>query len=232
MKRLGVIIPSSNTTVEPEFCTTLHGSRISLHFARIHLNNVTVKDLQNMAKETEVAANLLADAEVDLIAFACTSGSLINGLGYDKAIAQKITKTAKCPAVTTSSAVVEALNTLQTQKIALATPYIEEVVKKEVEFLNKTGFEVVGSQSLGIKENLKIGKLSVENARSLAGKANSSLAQAVFISCTNFRTFEAITVLETQLNKPVVSSNTATLWASIKMLNEPLPTNLGKLFSG
>ncbi|XHH09138.1 MAG: aspartate/glutamate racemase family protein [Candidatus Bathyarchaeia archaeon] len=230
MKRFGVIIPSSNTTVEPEFSKALNKTNVSLHFTRITLNNVTVKDLQDMEKETEAAAKLLADAAVDLIAFACTSGSLINGLGYDKAIAEKIVRAAHCPAVTTSSAVVGALNFLKVKKAGLATPYIEEVTVKEVDFLNKNGFTVVSSQSLGIKENLKIGNLSSKDAQAIATKTDSPLAQAVFISCTNFQTFEALPLLESQLKKPVVSSNSATLWASLKMLNISVQLNLGKLF--
>jgi maleate isomerase len=231
MKRLGVIIPSSNTTVETEFSAVLQSSDISLHYARIPLNNVTVKDLQNMEKETESAAKLLADAAVDLIAFACTSGSLINGLGYDKAIAQKIAETSGCSAVTTSTAVVDALKALKIEKLGLATPYIEEVVEKEVDFLSKSGFKVVSTQSLGIRENLQIGKLSPNDAKILAEKSDSNLAEAVFISCTNLQTFTVLPTLEAQLNKPVVSSNSATLWASMKHLKTKAPVNLGRLFS-
>ncbi len=230
MKRLGVIIPSSNTTVEKEFSKALHGSEVSLHFARIPLRDVTVKALEDMEKETVAAAKLLNDADVDLIAFACTSGSLVKGLGYDGLIAKKIVEAAGCPAVTTSSAVVEALKMLKAHKISLATPYIEEVTDREIGFLQKSGFEIVNHQSLGIKENLKIGKLTPNEAAALAMKADSSLAEAIFISCTNFRTFEALLVLEGQLAKPVISSNSATLWATLKALDAKIALNLGKLF--
>jgi maleate isomerase len=92
MQRLGVIIPSSNTTVESEFSTILHGTDVSFHIARIHLSDVTVKDLEDMEKETVAAARLLKDADVNLVAFACTSGSLVKGLGYDGLIAKKSPK--------------------------------------------------------------------------------------------------------------------------------------------
>lgn len=177
-----------------------------------------------------MASKLLADAAVDMIAFACTSGSLVNGVGYDKAIAKKITNVAGCPAVTTSSAVVDALKTVKTQKIALATPYIEEVAEKEIEFLTKSGFEVVKHKSLGIKENLKIGKLTANDAKNLAEQADAPDAQAVFISCTNFQTFKVLSLIEEQVGKPVISSNSATLWMSLKTLNLKMPTDLGKLF--
>lgn len=42
-------------------------------------------------------------------------------------------------------------------------------------------------------------------------------AEGVFISCTNFRTLEVVARLEKELQKPVVSSNTATFWALMRM---------------
>lgn len=230
MKRLGVIIPSSNTTVETEFSATLHGSEVSLHYTRIPLKEVTVKALEDMEQQIVSAAELLRDAGVDLVVFACTSGSLVKGLGYDLLIAQEISKAAGCPAVTTSNAVVDTLKTLKAKKIALATPYIKQVTDKEIDFLTKNGFEVVSNQSLGIKENLKIGKLTLQDAHDIAERANSKLADAVFVSCTNFRTFEALPSLERKLAKLVVSSNSATLWAALKALQVKVAVPLGKLF--
>lgn len=231
MQRLGVIVPSSNTSVEVEFARALYGSEVSLHFSRIRLNDVTVKALQDMEDGTQAAAELLRDAGVDVVVFACTSGSLIRGIGYDQLIAQKIAKAADCPAVTTSGAVVEALKALGARKISLATPYIKEVTDREVGFLEKSGFEVVRVQSLGIRENLKIGKLTPHDAAALAKNAYSADAQALFISCTNFRTFEGVAALESQLGKPMVSSNTATLWVALRVLQALADLPLGRLFS-
>ncbi len=231
MQRLGVIIPSSNTTVEYEFSRALHGSGVSLHVARIPLKDVTIEGLETMEKGNQAAAELLKDANVDLVAFACTSGSLFKGIGYDVLIAKRISEVAGCPAVTTSGAVVEALKTLEIHKLGLATPYIKEVTDREIEFLQKSGFEIVSLQSLNIVENLKIGRLTPNDAAALAESADSSVADAVFISCTNFRTFEAIPLLESQLAKPVVSSNSTTLWTSLKTMGIEIQTNLGKLFN-
>jgi maleate isomerase len=230
MHRLGVIIPSSNTTIEQEFSATPYGSSISLHIARIPLSNVTVEGLSAMEEETEAAARLLKDADVDAIAYACTSGSLIKGVGQDAALAKKIFRVVNCPVVVTSTAVVNALKKLGAHKIALATPYIEEINKKEVDFLFQSGFEVVNTQALCIKENLKIGRLTADDAVALATRADSCLADAVFISCTNFATFNAISKLETKLKKPVISSNSATLWAALNALHLKGPMQLGKLF--
>jgi maleate isomerase len=231
MQRLGIIVPSSNTTVETEFSTILQGSNITLHTARMSLNNVTIKELTAMTKQAITAARQLKDAKVDAMAYACTSGSLLHGLGQDRALAEALSQAAKCPAIVTATAIIDALEQLHTQRIALATPYTAEINKREVDFLEAYGFEVVKTVSLNIKENLKIGQRTPADAAALAKTADDSRADTIIISCTNFRTFETIPQLEEQLQKPVISSNTATLWATLKILKPNFHTCLGKLFS-
>jgi maleate isomerase len=230
MYRLGVIVPSSNTTVEVEFTQALQDSDVTCHFARVPLRDVTVQGLECMERELDGAAGLLRDASVDLVAFACTSGSLIKGRGYDVNLAKRIGDAAGCPALTTSGAVIDALHTLGAKSICLATPYLKEVTDREVDFLEQNGFVVLKSQSLGIKENLKIGQLSPSSAEALAVQVFSADAEAVFVSCTNFRTFEVIYAVEGQLGKPVISSNSATLWASLKAMGSKHRVALGQLY--
>lgn len=231
MQRLGIIVPSSNTTVETEFSNILHGSNITLHTARMPLKNVTAPELAAMEKQATTAAKQLEDAQVDAVVYACTSGSMLNGLGHDIAIAEKLSTTAKCPAIVTTTAVIDALEHLQAQRIALATPYIAEINKREVDFLKAYGFGVVKTASLNIKENLKIGQLTSTDAARLARTVDVPSADIVFISCTNFCTFEAISTLEEQLQKPVISSNSATLWAALKILKPNFHACIGKLFN-
>jgi maleate isomerase len=230
MQRLGIIIPSSNTTVEREFSNVLQGTDVSVHYARVHLNDVTIDGLERMEAELEDAARLLKDSDVDTVAFACTSGSLIKGLGYDALLAKRISEAAGCPAFTTSGAVVDALHTLNARKVSLATPYLEEVAEREVSFLEKNGFSVVRKQSLNIRENLRIGLLMPSDAEAIAEEVYSNKSDVIFVSCTNFRTFEVLSSLEQQLGKPVVSSNSAMLWAAMHALKINCLVSLGQLF--
>jgi maleate isomerase len=218
MHRLGVILPSSNTTVEYEFSKALQGADVSVHYARVPLQEVTVQGLEGMECKLEEAAQLLADAQVDVVAFACTSGSLVKGLGYDSKLAKRISEVAHCPALTTSGAVLDALRVLNAHRICLGTPYLSEVAAKEVHFLEGNGFEVLKEQSLRIKENLKIGRLTPADAEKLAKTVYVKGADLVFVSCTNFRTFEVLSTLESELGVPVISSNSATLSATLNAL--------------
>ncbi|MCW4000988.1 MAG: aspartate/glutamate racemase family protein [Candidatus Bathyarchaeota archaeon] len=230
MQRLGVILPSSNTTVEAEFSSVLHGSDITVHYARIPLREVTLKELETLESNLSAAAALLKDADVDAVVFACTSGSLIGGVGYDSALAKQISEAAGCPALTTSGAVVRALRKLRAHKISLATPYIGEVTEREVSFLKENGFTTAKVCSLEIKDNLTIGRLTAKDASILAADVDTPASDAVFISCTNFCTFKTIASLDRQLAKPVVSSNSATLWAALRVIKAEEHLSLGRLY--
>jgi len=219
--RIGLIIPSSNTTMEPEFWS-MAPQGVSIHAARVPLERVlervTSKELLRMEEEAEHTARLLATAEVDIVVYGCTTGSLVAGPGHDERIAAKLSKAAGRPAIATATAVVEAAHALGVSRIALATPYIDEVNEKEIRFLESYGLEVVDVVSLGIERNTEIGRVPPERVYRLARSLDTDSADAVFISCTNLRTIEVIDALERDLGKPVYSSNTATLWLALRRL--------------
>jgi maleate isomerase len=203
--------------MEPEFWRLIPQG-VSIHTTRIRLERVNVEELLSMEKSAEEASRLLATADVDIIVYGCTTGSLVGGLGYDKKIARIIESASKRPAVTTATAVIEALKKLKAKNIALATPYIDEVNEKEVEFLEKHGFNVVDLKTFRIEKNTEIGKVPPERVYRLVRSLDLTHAEAVFISCTNLRTIEVIDPLERDLGLPVISSNTATAWLTLRKL--------------
>ncbi len=215
--RIGLIIPSSNTTMEPEFWK-MAPEGVSIHSARMRLIEVTPEALSEMHKDLMHAAQLLSDTNVDIIVFGCTSGSFLEGLGFDKQISDEIKSNVGVEAITTSTAVIDALKELELRKIVLATPYIEEINKKEVKFLEDNGIKVLKYKGLGILKNTEIGAQTPDVAYRLAKEVYVSEADGVFISCTNFRTIEILDVLEQDLGVPVISSNQATMWKTLKTL--------------
>lgn len=215
MTRIGLIVPSSNTTMEPEFHNMLPESH-SVHTTRIRLTEITVEQLALMEERIEDAAVKLGDAEVGVIGYGCTSGSLYKGLGHDKRIEERITRATGIPAVATAGAVIDALNALDIRKVSVATPYSNQINELEEKFLSSSGFQVVDLKGLGIKENLKIGRLDSKVAYRLVMGLEYADADGMFVSCTNFPTAAIIKTLEHVTQKSVVSSNTATLWAMLK----------------
>lgn len=209
--RLGLIIPSSNTTMEVE------GRRIlsddySLHIARLKLSEVAPGPLEEMEAGLEDEADKLADSGVEIIGYGCTTGSLLRGLGHDLEIEGKIERKTGIPAVATSGAVVRALRFLELKKVVVATPYIDELNRLEKEFLEANGVQVLKMEGMGIRENLEIGRAGREKLFHLIENLPWKSSDGLFVSCTNLPTIDTIADLEEQLQKPVVSSNTATFW--------------------
>ncbi|HDZ36389.1 MAG TPA: maleate cis-trans isomerase, partial [Thermococcus sp.] len=229
--RLGLIVPSSNTTMEMELHSALPEG-VSLHTARVPLKNVTEDELVKMNAMAIESAKLLRDAGVELILYGCTSGSFIGGKDYEKEIEANIEEEVNVPVVSTSTAIVEALKILDAHSILVITPYTDEINQREREFLEANDFEVLDIRGLGIEDNTQIGKLEPYEAYRLAKATFVEEADAIFISCTNLRTFEIIEPLEEDLGIPVVTSNQASLWLALRQMDvmERIPW-LGKLFT-
>ena len=188
----------------------------TVHTTRMRLEKITVDELEEMEEQMLEAATRLADAEVNVIGYGCTSGSLLKGKNHGGEIERKITEKTGIPAVATARAVIEALIELRIKNLCVATPYIEEINELEKCFLEQNEIDVLRIKGLGIAQNRDVGSKDPRIAYELAKEVYLPEAQGIFISCTNFRTIEVIDKLEKELGVPVISSNTATLWAMMK----------------
>jgi len=213
VSRIGIVVPSSNTTAEPEFRRALPGEA-TVHAARMPLEDVTADELDAMADNAERAASLLSHASVDGLVYACTTGSLLHGSGFDAQLESRLSAAAAVPAVATALSVVRALDALNVHRVAVATPYAEELNELEREYLTENGFEVVSLDGRGIVENTAIGALSASDAAHQARTVLSDApdADALFLSCTNYQSVPALASLEAAFDVPVVSSNAAAIW--------------------
>jgi maleate isomerase len=227
--RIGLIVPSSNTTMEPEF-SKIMPEGVSVHTARLKLVNVDAESLRKMAERSVEAAEDLATAEVDLIVYGCTTGSLLEGSRWEEELRLRIEKATGITVITTAQAVVKSLKALEARKVSVATPYVEELNEREKRFLEENGFKVIKIKGLGIARNTEIGKQPPWVVYRLALEvARNSDADVLFISCTNFRTLEVINYLEEALQIPVISSNTSSAWLALRTLGIRDSINYGKL---
>ena len=112
----------------------------------------------------------------------------------------------------------DALKALKLSRISVATPYTEEINSLEKRFLEENGFVIQKIKGLGIRDNLKIGEQKPRTVYDLVREVDTAWNDGVFVSCTNLKTIEVISRLEEDLKKPVVSSNTATLWAMLRKI--------------
>lgn len=241
--RIGIIIPSVNTTFEPE-CYRLALEGVSFHFSRMNLGDLSLEGLREMGKNARAKGRELAAAGVDLIVFGCTSGSFAEGKEHDIRLQRELEEETGVPALTTSTAIVQALKSLSLRTLAICTPYSEELNARQKEFFESQGLRVTAIQGLGMVKKTPFFPLSSRPVSHiglqepyvpfrLARMVNSSEAQSILISCTNFRSLEIIEKLEKDLGKPVITSIQATVWAAYQKLSvrEPVPGG-GRLFGG
>lgn len=219
--RLGLIVPSNNTTVEPEF-SRMVPDEVDCFATRTMIVEtddpaLKARTILDMHARIDDAAREVASLEADAIGYVCTSGSFLDGDDSDRAVCARLTDATGVPTVTTSTAVVVALRTLGIRRVALATPYITQVSGGLRAYLEDAGFEVAAHRDLELLSNLAKGRLGPEASEELVRGMDLGDADGVFISCTNWRTVEAVDALERDLDIPVVSSNLATLWLMLAL---------------
>ncbi|MFH1003353.1 MAG: maleate cis-trans isomerase [Chloroflexota bacterium] len=220
--RIGLIVPSCNTTTEVEF-NALTPDDISVHAARMLLTHGTIEQLARMSEDTERAAELIATTDPAVVAFACTTGSLFGGMGWDEKLIKRIERIVKVPTTTTATAVIRAFRELGITKVSVGTPYNKELNQVEIDFFEGSGIEVLDIKGLDLNMD-QMRQIPLEGYAALAREVDKPEAQAVFLSCTSLKAVPIIDPLEKELGKYVFSSNVATFWDVMRRLGikEPI----------
>ena len=224
-KRLGVLVGDTDPIVEFDLQRFLP-RHVSFHVGRLDMPSdarlAAADSSQMMCDCAPHAARKVAAAEVDFFIFACTSASFLHGDGWDRQVAQSITDATGVPATTTATAVADALEAIGARRIFMATPYSQEVNAREVAFLGRHGVEVSRQLSFGCTKSRDVSHVPVDRIRDrlLAQGAEISKAGALFVSCTMLRAMEIAEWLEEKLGVPVVTSNSAAMWAMLRAIGE------------
>lgn len=228
--RIGLLVPSSNTTMEPDFYR-MAPEGVSVHTARMRLDEVTPDGLIRMADDAKRGTALLTTADVDVVVYGCTTGSLVGGVRWEEDLVDRLHDNTGIKTMSTSGAVVGALRTLGAQRVGVATPYTDVLNRLETEFLEEQGFQVAAIQGLGLVDNLEIGRVEREVIEELV-EAVAGEADTIFISCTNLPALNLIDRLEKRYGRPVVTSNQASLWAALRDSSVKEITGYGELLRG
>lgn len=215
--RLGIMVPSVNVVLEEDMPKHLSAS-VMPHYTRVKLSANTEAEIAGMIEFVPRAAADLADARVDVIGFACTGGSVIGGPGYDDKITAAIENETRTPATTTASAIVKALRSLGVTRMALGTPYEAWLNACEVKFFEGNGFTVTKERGLSVPNPSDCQAVTGPEIRDLARSIDSRDAQALVLSCANFRAWDVVDAIEDELGKPVITSNQAILWHMLQRI--------------
>jgi maleate isomerase len=210
--RVGLIVPSSNTVMEPDFHRHLEPECV-VSTARMFLEDVTREAELGMLKDGLTnAAECIRTTAPEVVVFGCTSAGALGTLAHDNGIGEMIGKGCNAKVVTVLQAVLTQLRTIGPRKVAVFTPYVEDLTNGVAASLAEAGFPPVKVAGMGIRSNLEIGRVTPAEIHSFVESQIEGCApDCVFLSCTNWRAIEVIEALQRKLEIPIVSSNQATI---------------------
>ncbi|KVR69009.1 Asp/Glu racemase [Burkholderia cepacia] len=221
-KRLGVLVPATNTAVEADF-QRKPTPGVSVHTARLSIidGELSAATLDGMNSVLTNAVRDLAAAHVDAIAYGCTSGSFYKGPGWDEGVMKLIREIAGVPAVATSPSVVTALRAAGAKRLCVVTPYPNDLNARLQVYLENAGFEVAviaGDERSAAHGHRAVNDQDPTDIAEFAIRNWTGDADALFCSCTAWRAMEAVPEIQAATGKPVITSNQATIWASMQLL--------------
>jgi maleate isomerase len=244
--RVGLIVPSSNLTMETELPRMLHAREqripdetFTFHSSRMRMKHVTAEELARMNAQTERATLELADARPDVVASACLVAIMAQGPGYHCSAEAQITgvldrEGVSAPVVSSAGALLRALDALGAKRIAMVTPYMKPLTKLVADYIEEAGCEVVDSLSLEVSDNLAVARLDPEDLREHWRDVDTSDVDALVLSaCVQMPSLAAIQPVEDAAGIPVVSAATATVFTVLTELGlRPEVPDAGRLLSG
>ena len=212
--KLGFVVPSWNTVVEYE-TTRMLPPGVSAHFSRIEHTDDSPASLRQMTAQFPANVELLSHAKVDAVCYACTGASLFRGRKQDLLDIARLSTTGM-RVISTAGALVDAAEHLGAMRVAVAAPYEKWLLDCLVAYLEEAGLKVLTAIGLGEQANVAH---SPQAAIDLAMRAWTSEADALVLSCGNFRSLESIPEIERQIGKPLIGSNSSALWSALAGLN-------------
>lgn len=234
--RMGLVVPPGNVAMERELALYLPpGVVMNVNRLSRPTPAVTKESLLAMIGSVDQAVRSLAMCypQPKIIIYGCTSGSFVSGPGKEADLAKRITDNVGIPAVTTSTAVLMALQALAIKRVFLLTPYVEHVTKHEIDMLEYHGHTLGGVDSFNCDDTRDIAKISTQQVADRMQRHVAAVQECdgVLISCTQLLTMDRIDAIERMLGKPIVTSNQSSLWAALKLIGAPAAANApGRLF--
>jgi len=226
-KRIGVMVPSTNTTFEADF-QMVAPENVTIHGQRLWLTNDAqdADGMNRMNAEVESGARYLATANVNVVVYGCTTGSFYRGPGWDREMIEIMQRAAGVPAVATSPSVVDALRFFGARRISVATPYPDWNNRQLRAYLEALGFEILsldGEPRAARSGNQGINDRDPEEVIEFASRVCKPDADALLCSCTAWRSVEAVGEIERRIGKPVVTSNQACIWKAFRAIGLVAP---------
>ncbi|WP_028927599.1 maleate cis-trans isomerase family protein [Pseudonocardia acaciae] len=224
--RIGLIVPSSNTTMEtevPELLRRHSDAAFTTHSSRAVLHTVDPESLHRMVGEGDRCAAELADARVAAIGYACLIALMAEGPKAHEHIEPRLQEVAGGTRVTSSAgALVRTLLELGLRRVAIVTPYLPALTDLVVGYLAAYDIEVVDSVSLGVPDNHEVGCLDPVALPGHARRLDLRRADGLVLSaCVQMPSLPAVDLVEREVGMPVVTAATATTRELLRAVGLP-----------
>ncbi len=214
--KIGYVLLATEQTVQDDVMT-LRPPGVGIHFARAAIpDSITSETLAAQADLlADCAASLLPDGSLDVVCYACTSGSLV--IGEQRVFAELNRGAPAAQATSLITGVMRALRAVGASRIVVATPYIDEVNQREVEYLEQAGFEVLSMCGLNLEKDSEMVRVAPDYIAEFALAQDRADADAIFVSCGALRTLDVIGEIEARAGKPAICSNQAMIWDCLRL---------------
>ena len=215
---IGVIVLGSDHTIEHEFRTFLDIEGVAYYGSRIRNSPiVTPETLADMEKRIpECTDVILEGVPLDVVAYGCTSASMV--IGEDKVFEKIHSKRPDAKCTTPITAAFAAFKAMGAQNLAVLTPYRQDVNDQVAEYIENRGFNVVAFGSFNEENDNRAAKIKLNSIKRAAielGELDN--VDMVFVSCTSLRIAPIVSEIEVQIDKPVTSSNHAMAWHCLRL---------------
>ena len=216
--RLGMITPSSNSVLEPVTYAMLGGtSGISAHFSRFRVTEIALDaNALNQFDPSLMlpAADLLADAKVDAMAWNGTSASWL-GIERDESLCEAITARTGKPATTSTLACIDAVRAAGAKRVGFVTPYTDDVQMRIGKVWADVGIACHAERHLGLRDNFSFGQVTPAEIADMIRAVFKDGCDAVVVLCTNMEGAAVSVALERELNVLILDSVAVTLWRTM-----------------
>ena len=235
-RRIGMLTPSSNTVLEPMAVEILRGvPQVSVHVSRLRVTEISLDDaaLHQFDLDAHLgAAELLADARVDVIGWNGTSASW-TGFEGDERLCADLERAHHVAATTAVLAINELLEVLEVRRFALVSPYIGAVQRRIIGTYGDAGYECVAERHFEERVNYAFAEIEESRIAQAVRQVATARPEAVVIMCTNLRSAHLADTLETELGIPILDSVAAFVWKAVRLcgIDTRAITGWGRLFS-
>jgi maleate isomerase len=241
--RVGMIVPSSNVTMEAEIPDLLRRYRdrncaFTFHSSRMSMRRVVNQGPVELDCESQRCARDLTDAPCDVLAYGCLLTIMASRSRRHEVTEQRLDDAirangAATPVVTSGGALVEAVVALGARRVAVVTPYANPLTALVVGYVEECGIEVVDALGLGMSDDRECARVDKRALLEAVSRLELYRADALILSpCLEMPCLAVIQSVEDQFGLPVLSAATATVRAILKRLGLPSAiSNAGRLLA-